>query len=338
MGNARLYNPVHPPPAPSHPCLGFPSGVGIHENGAIYVVDSGTGIRQYKADGSANGVLTADTDAEGGLEVVDDAVFVAPASASDGTVQKFDLSGVLSQAFSDSGSSLSATPGGYDVAVAADGSVFVSNFLSDGVEVYDGTTGEYLRTELEDTHALGIAFGPDGLLYATINADDEVRRFMESPQGGNFTLVDAFINGQSGSRIRSGPWGVAVNQDDYLIYVCWAGSKEVTEYSQSGAEMRWWFPGQSDAASNAQADDDFDASVDPGTAMSPWYVAVDEGGDIYVSAKNEDATEADVFVYDGTTGDEVGSLGNCLEGAFSKGPCRRTVENDQPRSKMPFSG
>lgn len=292
-----------------------PKGLSVHEEGALYVLDTAHGLQEYSAlDGAFVGTLTDQPKSEGGVQVVGDTIFVSAASNSGGMVEKFDLTGALLDTFPSSSSvdDVELTAGGYDVAVAADGNVYVSNYLSDGVEVYDGSTGEHLMQVLGDTRALGIAFGPDGMLYAAINGEDEVRRFTTSSEG-NLTLVDAFINGGSGSRTRSGPWGVTVNQDDYLVYVCWAGSQEVTEYSQSGAELRWWFPGESVSAIVAGEDDDTSGA---GNALSPLYVAVDGGGDVYVSAQVEDGGEADVFKYDGATGDEVGLLSSCWEGEF----------------------
>lgn len=294
-----------------------PKGLSVHEDGALYVLDTAHGLQEYSAlDGTFVETLTDQTKAEGGVQVVADTIFVSSASSSGGTVEKFDLTGKSLASFPSSASTSTgdeeSTAGGYDVAVAADGTVYVSNYLANGVEVYDGATGEHLWQILGDTRALGIAFGPDDMLYATVNGEDEVRRFTPSSDG-NYTLVDAFINGASGSRTRSGPWGVTVNQDDYLVYVCWSGSQELTEYSQSGAELRWWFPGGGVSAIVAGEDDD---SVGPGSALSPLYVAVDSGGDVYVSAQDEDEVEADVFRYDGATGDEVGLLSSCWEGAY----------------------
>ncbi|CAN0068103.1 unnamed protein product, partial [Laminaria digitata] len=262
-----------------------PKGLSVHEDGALYVLDTAHGLQEYSTlDGSFVGTLADETKSEGGVQVVGDTIFVSAASNSGGTVHKFDITGTLLETFPSSLSDVDLTAGGYDVAVAGDGTVYVSNYLSDGVEVYNGKTGEHLMQVLGDTRALGIAFGPDDMLYAAINGEDEVQRFTTASDG-NLTLVDAFINGGSGSRTRSGPWGVTVNQDDYLIYVCWAGSQEVTEYSQSGAELRWWFPGQSVSAIVAGEDDD---SSGPGNALSPLYVAVDGGGDVFVSAQVED--------------------------------------------------
>lgn len=310
-----------------------PRGVGVHEDGSLYVLDAGVGILAYN---SSNGVflgIFADTEAEGGLSVSLDAIFVSAASATSGTVEVFDLDANLAGTFPAASSDRDAPPGGYDVAVDAAGDVYVSNFLEDGVEVYDGATGEYLRQILGDTRALGIAFGPDGLLYAAINGDNEVRRFEISAEG-NSTVVEAFINGGSGSNTRVGPWGVAVNQEDYLIYVCWADSKELTEYSQSGAELRWWVPGQDASATVAGGTGGSDAGDDDGegggtggggAALSPWYVAVDDAGDVYVTATDEDGVEADVLKYDGTTGDEIGRVSECAEGAYALTCCSVSV-------------
>lgn len=294
-----------------------PKGLSVHEDGALYVLDTAHGLQEYSAlDGTFVETLTDQTNADGGVQVVADTIFVSAVSNSGGTVEKFDLTGkslaTFPSSISTSTSDEEFTPGGYDVAVAADGTVYVSNYVANGVEVYDGATGDHLGQILGDTHALGIAFGPDDMLYAAINGDDEVRRFTPSSDG-NYTLVDAFINGRSGSRTRLGPRGVTVNQDDYLVYVCWSDSQELTEYSQSGAELRWWFPGGSVSAIVAGEDDD---SVGSGNALSPLYVAVDSGGDVYVSAQVEDGGDADVFRYDGATGDEVGLLSSCWEGGF----------------------
>lgn len=302
-----------------------PRGVGIHDDsGTLYVLDGGEGLKEY---GLTDGVLispaaatatdAAASTAEGGVHVVGDAIFVSAASdsAAQDAVEKFDLTGSLLQSFGSSGGDHSSA--GYDVTVAADGSVYVSNYVTAGVEVYDGTTGEHLRTILEETKALGIAFGPDGLLYAAVDETDVVQRYEETLNGGgNFTLIDSFINGGSGSRIRSGPAGLFVDQEDYRIYVCWAESFELTEYSQSGAELRWWFPGQDVDFVLAGADDDEAGTNAGGTGLSPLHVAVSESGDIFVSAYDpEGVLDADVFKFGGSTGEEVGRLSDCFGGA-----------------------
>lgn len=161
-----------------------PTGVAVDDSGSLYVLDPGEGVvHEFESsDGEYVGSLsTATGTAGGGLKVAGNYLFVAPASDSDSTVLKIDLdSGALNMTFpgEDEGvESLPPAAGGYDVAVDAEGSVYVSNYVDVGVKVYDGTTGAYKGTTLDDTNALGLAFGPDDILFATVPEDDTVRRF-----------------------------------------------------------------------------------------------------------------------------------------------------------------
>lgn len=156
-----------------------PTGVAVDDSGSLYVVDPGEGVvHEYgSSDGEYVGSLgTATGTAGGGLKAEGNYLYVAPASESDSTVLKVDLdSGALDMTFPGEGEAPGA--GGYDVAVDANGSVYVSNFVDLGVKVYNGTTGAYKGTTLGDTRALGLAFGPDDILFATVPEDDTVRRF-----------------------------------------------------------------------------------------------------------------------------------------------------------------
>lgn len=143
---------------------------------------------------------------------------------------------------------------------------------------------------------------------------------MHRPQGDedNLTLIDAFIYGLSGSHVRQGPWGIAVNPDDYLIYVCWEDTKELTEYSQSGEEMRWWEPGlQGSDGAPVTATSGGSSSASSAVGLAPRFVALDGAGDVYVSASAASgAGGGDVFKYDGGSAEEIGRLSTCFGGEF----------------------
>lgn len=172
----------------------------MHSSGALYVLDAEVGtVREYDIeDGQYSGELIADDNvagtavAEGGLKVDGDFVFVAPGAgggtSGENTVAKIDASssagggGEIILSFpSSAGSDDDITDeifDGYDVALDAHGGVYVSNFVSGGLNVYNGTTGEYLRTILEDVKVMGVAFGPDDILYASVPEDNTIQRFL----------------------------------------------------------------------------------------------------------------------------------------------------------------
>lgn len=156
-----------------------PRGLGVHASGTLYVLDPGEGmIHEYNtADGQYLGNLTDNSGvAGGGIEVVGGRVFVAPASETDGTVEELAVAnGSVAMTFPGEGNP--APAGGYDVAVDSNGTVYVSDFVDFGVRVYNGTTGDYVERILSDTKVLGVAFGPDDILYASIPEDDTVRRY-----------------------------------------------------------------------------------------------------------------------------------------------------------------
>lgn len=156
-----------------------PRGIAVHESGALYVLDPGQGVmHEFDAvEGQYIGTVTTETGiAAGGLQVVGDYLLVCPASETNGTMEVISLkNGTVVNTFS--GEEEVVTPGGYDVAVDANGTVYVSNYVDVGVKVYNGTTTEYLGSVIEDTQVMGLAFGPDDILYATVPEVDEVRRF-----------------------------------------------------------------------------------------------------------------------------------------------------------------
>lgn len=162
-----------------------PRGISVHDaSGALYVLDPGDGAVHYFAtsDGQYIGNLTDSTGAAGGgLEVVGDYVLVAPASDTDSTVEMIDVeNGSVFMTFPGEDETVESLPppaGGYDVAVDANGTVYVSNYESTGVKMYNGTTGLYMGSIITDMNVLGIAFGPDDILFATIPDTDTVGRF-----------------------------------------------------------------------------------------------------------------------------------------------------------------
>lgn len=161
-----------------------PRGIAVHDaSGALYVLDPGDGAvhRFDPSDGQYMGNLTASTGAAGGgLEVFGDYLLVAPASDTDSTVEVVNVENGSVGTFpgeNETAESLPPGAGGYDVAVDANGTVYVSNYVSAGVKLYNGTTGLYMGSIMTDTKVLGIAFGPDDTLFATMPETDSVGRF-----------------------------------------------------------------------------------------------------------------------------------------------------------------
>lgn len=108
----------------------------------------------------------------------------------------------------------------------------------------------------------------------------------------------------------------------------WKDSKEVTEYDSAHREVRWWGVGEvktwwtsdpyTTAESASTTSSGWGAVNSNSTDMTPWFVAIDTDGDIYITASEEIeggvGVDRDVFKYDGTSGGVIGRLSNCLGG------------------------
>lgn len=130
--------------------------------------------------------------------------------------------------------------------------------------------------------------------------------------------------------MREGAWGITINPIEYKIYVVWAVSKELTEYTSDAGELRYWGNGvlkswwASDPETSRRLDDSTTTTSATGsttdsvngTALTPWYVATDAAGDIYVTASDETTGgfDRDVFKYDGATGGVIGRFSTCFGG------------------------
>lgn len=162
-----------------------PRGLGVYSSG-LYVLDAGKGaVLEYDSeDGQLIRELTTEGSvgqgADGGLKV--DRGFVLVASG-ESTVEKIAISGSeagnIVLGFPSSASSSNDGDQLADVTVDTErDEVYVSNYGEGGVKVYNGTTGEYKRDILGDTMAMGIAFGPNDVLYVSIPEDNTVQRFL----------------------------------------------------------------------------------------------------------------------------------------------------------------
>lgn len=140
--------------------------------------------------------------------------------------------------------------------------------------------------------------------------------------------------------MREGAWGIHINQAEYLVYVVWAGSKEITEYTSDAQELRYWSSGAqkmwwttdpdtsrsagAGGGSGSTSSSSGWASVDGNsTDFTPWFVTTDSAGNIYVTASDEteDGVDRDVFKYDGESGSVIGRLSNCLGGVCHRNTC-----------------
>lgn len=104
-----------------------------------------------------------------------------------------------------------------------------------------------------------------------------------------------------------------------------ASSWQIPRWWGTGAEKSWWSsdPEISESARSGDASSHSSASsTNNGTLLTPWYVATDAAGNIYVTASEEEAegnvrggfVDRDVFKYDGTSGDAIGRFSTCFGG------------------------
>jgi sugar lactone lactonase YvrE len=156
---------------------------------------------------------------------------------------------------------------GAGVAVAKDGTSFVSDEFQNKIFVYD-EDGILVRSFGETGSAPGQLKGPSGLaldadgnLLVVDSLNNRIQRF--SPEG---KFVSTFGEEGSGPGEFNRPWGITVD-DKNDIYVADWGNNRVQKFTPGGTHLR--------DIGNSPVDDG-------GVLRRPSSVAVDSQGDIYV--------------------------------------------------------
>lgn len=160
--------------------------------------------------------------------------------------------------------------------------LLVSSFGTDQVLRFDRTTGEFLDVFIDATTGINnpvvMRYGPDGYLYLSSQASDEIYRFCHDGQ-----MLDVFVAAGAGG--LDGPSGFDFG-DDGRLYVASRFSGEILSY---------------DAATGGF----IESVANPGDGLSvgnTFGAAFGDNGDLYFASANQ------IFRYDPDTSSIVATI------------------------------
>ncbi len=181
-----------------------------------------------------------------------------------------------------------------------DGNLYVSSEFTDRVLRYNGTTGAFIDTFVDETSGLDgprdLVFGPDGRLYVASYNNNQILRYNGTTGAYEGT---PYVPGFFGSGGLQGPEGLAFGPDDGLLYVSSNIGNQILRYFDTGFLRGFPIP---------PPFVDFGGSP---SLIAPRGLAWGPDGDLYVS------TPSGIFQYAGDTGAfvQVFSHGGPLAGA-----------------------
>ncbi|MEO8083278.1 MAG: beta-propeller fold lactonase family protein, partial [Ardenticatenales bacterium] len=183
-----------------------------------------------------------------------------------------------------------------------DGNMYVSSEYTDRVLRYNGTTGAFIDTFVDETSGLDgprdIVFGPDGKFYVASRNNDRILRYNGTTgvYDGSPYVPGAFF----GSGGLSGPEAMAFGPDDDLLYVSSNLGNQILRYFDVGS-IFGAFPIPPPFV-------DFGGAP---SLIAPRGLAFGPDGDLYVS------TPSGIFQYARSTGAfvQIFSHGGPLAGA-----------------------
>jgi DNA-binding beta-propeller fold protein YncE len=156
---------------------------------------------------------------------------------------------------------------GAGVAVAKDGTSFVSDEYQNKIFVYD-EDGILLRSFGETGSAEGQLNGPSGLAVDSdgnlLVVDSKNNRIQKFTREGRFQ--SSFGEQGTGPGQFNQPWGITIDKNDDIYVADW-GNNRVQKFTRGGTHIRDF--------GNAEYDDG-------GLLRRPSSVAVDSQGDVYV--------------------------------------------------------
>ncbi|MDF3043232.1 MAG: repeat containing protein [Thermomicrobiales bacterium] len=247
------------------------------------------------------------------------------------------------------------------VAVAADGTLYVIDSLTDQIRVFDrdgtviatwGETGARLgQFRFEDASGFwgDLTLGPDGNLYVLDTFNSRVQ--VLSPDG---EVLRAWGKPGSGEGQFNHPSGIGIDEAG-RVYVAETGNARVQLFDSEGRFLAAWAPPGAetglfpnvvdvavDTAGTVSVTDNarnriyrYDAAgtvigvfgeigQQSGQLLHPWGIAVDAAGNLYVA--EFEGQRVQILAPDGTLRGVVGSLGT--ETGYFSGPIYLTVSPD----------
>jgi len=214
-------------------------------------------------------------DQQGSLFVVDN---------GNNRIQKFDNAGNFIILWGNFGSANANFHNPTGIACDGKGDVWVVDTNNHRVQKFDGKLGGYLMKFGSRGNGEGQFNSPWGI------AVDRVRGYMYVVDSANFRVQKFDMNGEfimSWGSFGSGdgqfyfPRGVAVDQTDGFVYVVDMGNHRIQKFDTSTNVLpqllaKWGGSAEPGHASSALAQE-------AGQLRSPWGVAVDGAGDVYVT-------------------------------------------------------
>ncbi len=230
-------------------------------------------------------------------------------------IQKFDNGGNFIVLWGNFGSANSNFHNPTSIACDADGNVYVVDTNNHRVQKFDGKLGQYLMKfgsrgngEGQFSSPWGVAVDRiRGYVYVVDSANFRVQKFDHS---GEFIMQwGSFGNGDGQFYF---PRGVAVDPSDGAVYVVDMGNHRIQKFDTSTNVLpqlitKWGGSSEAGHASSPQAQE-------AGQLRSPWGIAVDSQGDVYVTDTGNHRVQK--FDRDGNFITQWGGFGNA-DGHFN---------------------
>ncbi|MDD9819557.1 MAG: 6-bladed beta-propeller [Nitrospira sp.] len=245
-------------------------------------------------------------DRQGSLFVVDN---------GNNRVQKFDANGNFILLWGNFGTANGNFNNPTGIACDGKGDVYVCDTNNHRVQKFDGKLGHYLMKFGGRGNGEGQFNAPwdiavdrvRGYIYVVDSANFRVQKF---DTDGEFVMQWGSFGNQDGQFYFAR--GIAVDQQDGMVYVIDMGNHRVQKFDTSTNVLpqliaRWGGGIGPGHASSAQAQE-------PGQFRSPWGIAVDGAGDVYVSDTGNQRIQK--FDRDGSFVTQWGGFGNA-EGQFN---------------------
>lgn len=199
-------------------------------------------------------------------------------------IQKFDNNGNFIVLWGNFGSANGNFHNPTGVACDADGNVYVVDTNNHRIQKFDGKLGQYLMKfgsrgngEGQFSSPWGVAVDRvRGYVYVVDSANFRVQKFDHM---GEFVMQWGSFGNNDGQFYF--PRGVAVDPSDGAVYVVDMGNHRIQKFDTSTNVLpqlitKWGGSMEAGHASSPQAQE-------PGQLRSPWGIAVDGHGDVYVT-------------------------------------------------------